>query len=62
MILVEASIKLKINKYLLLDTTNNTNALGSHLNGSEASESFHRSFLTYLSLIKPGYHDKIKNK
>ena len=58
--LVVASSKLKINKNLLLATTENRIALGSYLNGTEASESFHRSFLSYLSLIKPGYHDKIE--
>ena len=40
----------------------NRNALGSYLNGIEASESFQRSFLSYISLIKPGYHNKIGKK
>ena len=56
----ELKIKSEINKMLLLATTKNRNALWSHLNDGEASESFHKAFESSVSLIQHGYHDKLK--
>ena len=56
----ELKIKSEINKMLLLATTKNRNALWSHLNNGEKSESFHKAFESSVSLIQYGYHDKLK--
>ena len=58
----ELKIKSEINKMLLLATTKNKNALWSHLNDGEASESFHKAFESSVSLIQHGYHDKKNNE